>query len=142
MMAMMAKRTTKGKANHFKTFNMAVWPTKGSSAWISTAPMSSPILRPVLPATWAFVASARPARTTRAIPSVSYPTCVSQLKKDGARFPRGPNGARLIVKAVVPAWGPWRLVSPLRRYDAMLPMMMMGTAWANDKPKMATSKVP
>ncbi len=90
--------------------------------------MSRPIFSPVLPATLAFAARAKPASTTRAIPSVSYPTCVIQLKREGTRFPLGPKDARLIVKAVVPAWGPWRLVSPVRRYDPMLPTMMTGTA--------------
>ncbi len=54
---------------------------------------------------WARAARAIPASTTSAMPSISKPTWVTQLKKPGIRLPFGPNGARLIANVVVPAWG-------------------------------------
>lgn len=41
-------------------------------------------------------------------------TCVTQLNKATSRLPFGPNGARLIMKAVVPTFGPCRLAKPSR----------------------------
>jgi hypothetical protein len=49
------------------------------------------------------------------MPSISNPTWVIQLKKEGSLLPRGPNGARLIAKVVVPACGPCRLARPVNR---------------------------
>ena len=68
--------------------------------------MRSPTFSPVLADTPALSASARPASTMMAMPSVSKPTCVIQLNSDGTRFPLGPNGARLMANVVVPARGP------------------------------------
>ncbi len=53
------------------------------------------------------------AKTISAMPSISNPTWVIQLKNDGILLPRGPNGARLIAKVVVPACGPCRLARPV-----------------------------
>ncbi len=79
----------------------------------------------------ALLASRIAAKTISEMPSISNPTCVTQLKKDTSRLPVGPNGARLIPKAVVPAAGPCRLASPVRKYDR-LPIRTTRTAWAKD----------
>ena len=63
----------------------------------------------------ALAMSATAASTIRAMPSISKPTWVTQLKNDGIRLPLGPNGARLIANVVVPARGPCRLARPVSR---------------------------
>jgi hypothetical protein len=62
----------------------------------------------------ALLVSRMAAKTMRAMPSISNPTCVTQLKNDGNRLPFGPNGARLMPNVVVPAAGPCRLARPVR----------------------------
>ncbi len=86
---------------------------------------------------------ARPTRTVtqptmRISPSVSNPSCVTQLKKLRIRDPRVPNGARDTMKAVVPVSGPWRDATPSRRYER-LPMTMMLNADQKLKPKPMSS---
>ena len=49
------------------------------------------------------------------MPSASNPTWVSQLKTAMIRLPFWPNDARLMMKVVVPASGPWSEHSPSRR---------------------------
>jgi hypothetical protein len=44
--------------------------------------------------------------TTKYTPSISNPTCVTQLNSATGRFPFWPNGARLTMNAVVPVFGP------------------------------------
>ena len=63
----------------------------------------------------ALVVSAIAASTMSAMPSISNPTCVTQLNSEGTRLPLGPNGARLIANVVVPACGPCRLARPVSR---------------------------
>ena len=63
----------------------------------------------------ALAVRAMPASTTRAMPSASNPTWVSQLNRATSRLPFWPNGARFTMKVVVPASGPWSEVRPTRR---------------------------
>src|ERR1019366_1757422 len=76
-----------------------------------------------------------------AMPSISSPTWVTQLKNDGVLLPFGPNGARLIANVVVPACGPCRLARPVSTYDT-LPIRMTTTACANDRQKTRTARHP
>ena len=59
---------------------------------------------------WLNIASMMSTTMTR--PSISKPTCVIQLKSEGARLPLRPKGARLTMNAVVPVAGPQRLAMP------------------------------
>ena len=61
----------------------------------------------------AFVVRTIAAKTMNAMPSISKPTWVTQLKSDGSLLPRGPNGALLMVNVVVPACGPCTLARPV-----------------------------
>ncbi len=108
-----ANRITNGMASQRSTFSTAAWPSIGSIAWMATARMmkitlaASPAVKP------AFAVSTIAANTMNAMPSISKPTWVTQLKNDGSLLPRGPNGARLIANVVVPASGPCRLARPV-----------------------------
>ena len=82
---------------------------------MAAASTISATLRPVDAWIPAFAARARPASTTSARPTVSYPTWVIQLKADTSRAPLGPNGARVMANTDVPACGPWRLPIPVTR---------------------------
>ena len=115
MIAMMTKSAMKGNDNHRSTFTMAACPMNGSSACKATAPMTSAIFSPLPALTPALAARAIPASTMSAMPSISKPTWVIQLNREGTRFPFGPNGARLTAKAVVPATGPCKLANPVKR---------------------------
>ena len=77
--------------------------------------MINPTFSPVEEPTPALLNSARPASTTSASPSISKPTWVAQLKAAMIFAPLGPNGARLIVNAAVPARGPCSDPSPAMR---------------------------
>ena len=85
----------------------------GSTAWMATATMMKTILSAVPAVKPALEVSRIAAKTISAMPSISKPTWVTQLKNEGSLLPRGPNGARLIANVVVPASGPCRLASPV-----------------------------
>ena len=114
MTAMITKRITNGMASHLSTLQHGGVPEKrqyrldrdrGHDMKMTLA--GAPTAKP------ARTVSAIAAKTMSAMPSISNPTCVTQLKNDGSRLPCGPNGARLIAKVVVPACGPCRLASPV-----------------------------
>ena len=77
--------------------------------------------------------SAKAASTISASPSTSYPTWVIQLNTAMNFAPFGPNGARLIVNAAVPAFGPCREPNPAIRYDR-LPTMITTAACQKRSP--------
>src|SRR6266542_1574793 len=114
--AIMANSTTNGIASHLSTRSTAACPSSGSTAWIATARIMKITLAAVPAVKPALAASSIPANTMSAMPRISNPTWVIQLKKEGSLLPLGPNGARLIAKAVVPACGPCRLARPGSTY--------------------------
>ena len=102
-------------ASQRSTFSTAACPNSGSTAWMATATMMKMILAAVPAVNPALAISTIAAKTMKAMPSISNPTWVTQLKKEGSLLPSGPNGARLIANVVVPACGPCRLARPVSR---------------------------
>ena len=102
-------------ASHRSTLSTAACPNVGRTAWIATATRMKmtlagvPARKPSLPLT------AIAASTMNAMPSISNPTWVIQLRNEGTLFPFGLNGERLIAKVVVAARRPCRLARPVSR---------------------------
>ncbi len=106
--------------------------------WSRPIATITPTFTPADSAAPAWCSSASPASTARYIPVISNVTWETQLKNDTNRPPRRPNGARLIVKAVVPAALPARLVAAAA-IQLRLAITITTTAWVKSRPSAATS---
>ena len=134
----MTNSTRQGATSHFIVRRMMAWPSRGKMNCSRPITMITPAFTASDSATPAWCSRASPASTARYRPVISKVTWDTQLKNDTTRPPRSPNGARLMVKAVVPAALPARLVAAAA-IQLTFAITMTTTAWVKSRPSAATS---
>ena len=109
---MIANTTMNTNERYRRTFVIVACPRNGTMNCTRTASTMTAALPASSRCTPSWLNIATTISTTRTMPSISKPTCVTQLNSDGTRLPLRPNGARLTMNAVVPVSGPGRLAQP------------------------------